>query len=600
MSGRANIRWVKPPAFLVAIAGLVGVLGIGMTIVGSQTTGVSTDEPGHVRRLNNYLESGLYVRIFEVHETPPGQIPVGAYVYGPVTSLVQHDVQRLLNTEPGYKAKTRAYHYEIRHAIIAGFALLGLLAAAGTAWLILGDWRWGVITAGILSATPMWTGHAMFNMKDTPVATGHTIITFALVLLALLKPTSKHLWVIAGAAALTVGAIMMLGTRPGAWPSLMGSIIIFAAIVALARKSMTRAHLLRVSAAVVAALVASYLALRAIYPRVFGDLAQTLYMSAFGSAHYEGLGTHAPSGRSYLFVHSLIDLPLGLVTLMLTGTLAAAYMWLVQRRRSVHLDCIALVGSQAFALTTAAVVFKSDLYHGLRQMLFAIPALALLATIGLAVLLTLAGKREDVSPAVTGRLRLAVAVGGCVAMVLPTAVQAAMFPYQYGYINVAAEQLGVQADEDYFGTSFREYAHQQPQDVKITCPFMRYGYVSWRADPDCRTRFAHTFSAYWRGRAAPDHPKHGEFYTLLRGSRAIPPNCEPYRQVERWRNLEKTVMSRMVKCHNPSRAEILEGVTRLNAAQLKNGLKLYWPKYLGDRPKTGPGSIASARAELAT
>jgi hypothetical protein len=582
---------VKPPAFLVAIAGLVGIVGIGMTLVGSQTTGVSTDEPGHVRRLNNYLESGLYVRVFEVHETPPGQIPIGAYVYGPVTSLFQHDVQRLLNTEPGYAAKTRGYHYAIRHAIIAGFALLGLLAAAGTAWLILGDWRWGVVAGGILSATPLWTGHAMFNMKDTPVAAGHTLITVALVLLALAKPSSKHLWILAGAATLAAGTIMMLGTRPGAWPSLMGSVIVFAAILVLARRSLTRAHIVRVSAAVGAALVVSYLALRAIYPRVFGDLIQALYVSAFGSAHYEGLGSQIPSDRSYLFQHSLIDLPLGLLALMLTGTIAAAYMWLVQRRRSVHLDCIALVGSQAFALTTAAVVFNSALYHGLRQMLFAIPALAVLATIGLAALLT-------ITPA--GRLRLAVGIAGCVALILPTAVQVALFPYQYSYINVAAEQLGARADDDYFGTSFREYAYQEPQDIKVTCPFLRYGFVVWRADTDCRTRFAHTFSAYWRGREAPDHPKNGEFYTLLRGSRAIPPNCEPYRQVERWRNLEKAVMSRMVKCHQPKRDEILEGVTQLNAAQLKYGIKTYWPKYLGERPKTGPGSLASARAELAT
>jgi hypothetical protein len=571
LSGRANIRWVKPPAFLVAVAGLVGVIGIGMTIVGSQTIGVSTDEPGHVRRINNYLESGLYVRIFEVHETPPGQIPVGAYVYGPVTSLVQHDVQRLLNTEPGYKAKTRAYHYEIRHAIIAGFGLLGLLAAAGTAWLILGDWRWGVIAGGILSATPLWTGHAMFNMKDTPVAAGHTIITFALVLLALMKPTSKHLWVLAGAAALSFGTIMMLGTRPGAWPSLMGSIIVFAAILLLARKSLTRPHILRVSAAVVVALVVSYLALRAVYPRVFGDLSQALYMSAFGSAHYEGLGKQAASGRSYLFLHSLIDLPLGLLTLMLTGTVAAAYMWLVQRRRSVHLDCIALVGSQAFALTTAAVVVRSDLYHGLRQMLFAIPALAVLATIGLAVLLT---------KVQAGRLRLAIAVAGCVAMVLPTAVQAAMFPYQYAYINVAAEQLGVGADHDYFGTSFREYAYKDPQDVKVICPFLRYGGEVWAGEPDCRTRFAYTFSAYWRGREARNNPKHGEFYALLRGSRPTPPNCTPYRDVERWQNLKKVVMSRMFVCHQPTNDDWYEGNIMEGKARRKAGLPvkhMAWP-----------------------
>ena len=124
MSGRANIRWVKPPAFLVAIAGLVGIIGIGMTIVGSQTIGVSTDEPGHVRRVNNYMESGLYVRPFELRMTPPGQTPIGAYVYGPVTSLFQHDVQRVLDTESGDTAKTRGHHYAIRHVIIAGIGCL--------------------------------------------------------------------------------------------------------------------------------------------------------------------------------------------------------------------------------------------------------------------------------------------------------------------------------------------------------------------------------------------------------------------------------------------------------------------------------------------
>src|SRR5689334_2892823 len=110
-----------------------------MIAVGSQTIGVSTDEPGHVRRLNAYIETGLYVRSFELRSTPPGQIPAGAYVYGPVTSLFQHDVQRLLNTEPTWSAQTRPHQYAVRHAVIAGIAILGLFAVVLTAWLILGD-----------------------------------------------------------------------------------------------------------------------------------------------------------------------------------------------------------------------------------------------------------------------------------------------------------------------------------------------------------------------------------------------------------------------------------------------------------------------------
>lgn len=580
MSERTNVRWVKPPAFLVAVAGVVAAIGIGMVAVGSQTIGVSTDEPGHVRRLNAYLETGLYVRVFEVRGTPPGQIPAGAYVYGPVTSLIQHDVQRLLGTEPKWSAKTRGYHYAIRHAVIAAMSIVGLLAAALTAWLILGGWRWGVIAGGVLAALPLWTGHAMFNMKDTPVATGHTLITLALVMLALSKPTTKHLTMLLSAVTLFGGTVLMLGTRPGGWPSLLASLVVLGVIVFRARAEQTRASILRVAGIVVVSLAASYGVLAALYPRVFGDLGQALYMSAFGSADYDGLGDHTPSDRGYVFAHALIDLPLGLVALMAAGTAAAIILLVVQRRRSVHLDALALVGSQAFALIAAAVIVDSALYHGLRQLLFAIPALAILATVGVAALLT---KTRPGLP------RRAVGIAACVALVLPTAAQLALFPYQYSYINVAAEQLGKGADDDYFATSFREYAYDGPQDVKVICPFQRYGGEVWGGDPDCRTRFAHTFSAYWRGRPTPNNPERGEFYAILRGSRPTPPNCEVYRQVERWRNLEKAVMSRMFVCHQPTDKEWFEGNMMEARAREKAGVSvkkgMIWPNW---HPKGTP------------
>ena len=579
MSARGNVRWVKPPAFLVAVAGLVGIIGIGMTIVGSQTTGVSTDEPGHVRRLNNYLASGLYVRGFELYQAPAGQIPVGAYVYGPVTSIIQHDFNRALDFEDLPKAKTRPHHYRVRHAVIAAMALAGLLAAAAMGWAILGSWRWAVVTAGILSAIPMWTGHAMFNMKDTPVAAGHTIITMSLVLLALSKPATKGLVMFLAAVGLTAGTTLMLGTRPGAWPSLLGSLIVFSVIAVRARHSFNRTHVLRLAAAVSGSMVVAYFWLRMYYPRVFGDLGHALYTSAFTSANYDGLGDQVPSDRTYLFAHALTDLPLGLVTLMATGTAVAAYLWLVQRRRSTRLDCIALVGSQAFALTTAAVVLDSDLYHGLRQMLFAMPALAVLAAIGLAALLT----KFRTKP----RAGLTVAVGACFALALPTAAQAQMFPYQYSYVNVASEQwgiFGVQPEYDYFGTSFHEFAYDGPQDVKVVCPFLRYGGPVERSDGDCRTRFGHTFSAYWRGRPTPDRPKGTEFYALLRGSRPTPPACRLYRAVERRQNLKTVVMSRMFLCQEPTPAQLLAGHEMRNRNRAS----------AGHRPKPIPPELVEA------
>jgi hypothetical protein len=550
---------------LVAVAGLVAAVGIGMTAVGSQSIGVSTDEPGHIRRLNSYLAYGLYTRPFEQRATPAGQIPGGAYVYGPVTSILQHDANRLLGNEPRYEAKTRPYQYHVRHAVIASMALAGLLATVALGWTLLGTWQWGVVTGGVLAATPLWTGHSMFNMKDVPVATGHTLMTAGLIFLALSRPTTRLWRVLASALPLTAGMILMLGTRPGVWPSVFASLVVFGIVIARARPEQTRRSAARLAATVVGSLAASYGVLWAVYPRVYSDPVKAMIVSVFTGSKYDGLGDQAPSDRTYLPVHLVTDLPLGLVALMGAGTVFALIV-AFQSRQSTRIDCLALVGSQAFALMGASFIFDANLYQGLRQMLFAIPALALLASVGLAALLT---------KATPGAQRVGVAVAAAIALVLPTAAQAAMFPYQYSYVNVAAQQTGITGFDgpDYFATSFGEYAYTDPLNVKVVCPFLRFGGVAERDGKDCRTRFAHTFSAFWRGRPTPDQPKGEEFYALLRGSRPTPPNCTPYRQVERWENLQKVAMSRMFKCHPATEAEKLTGEKMIVRERARQGWK---------------------------
>ena len=41
--------------------------------------------------------------------------------------------------------------------------------------LLLRTWSWGLVCGAALVAVPMWTGHAMVNIKDIPVATGYTL-----------------------------------------------------------------------------------------------------------------------------------------------------------------------------------------------------------------------------------------------------------------------------------------------------------------------------------------------------------------------------------------------------------------------------------------
>jgi hypothetical protein len=547
-----RVRWVEPPAFLLAIAGLIALVGIGMTAAGSQKGGLFTDDPGHALRLTHYLDNGLYIRDFEVRRTTDGDVPDGAYVYGPATLLLTHEVNRALNDEEPDKAGMWPYQYRVRHGVVAAIGLAGLLAAVGLAWSVLGSWRWGVVTAGLLSAIPLWTGHAMFNPKDVPVAAAHTAFTLGLVLLAASKPTSKLRWLLFGGAILAGGTFLALGTRPGTWAPMSVVLAVFVLAVIRSRPVQTRASLVRIGATTLASLAVAYGGLLAIYPRVFLNPIDMMRVSASSSADYVSFGGQPRSDRSYVFVHLLTDMPLGILALMLVGTVAVVWMLVIQRRRSPQVDGMALVGAQAYAILVAAVLLDTSLYNGLRQLLFAFPALAVLATVGLAALMTALAGRSLVQSLLT------IAAG--LALILPTAVQVAMFPYQYSYINVAAEQFGVQAEDDYFGTSFREFADQAPQTVKVTCPFQRFGGVVYRTEPDCRTREQGTLSTYWKGRKALDKPKAGEFYALLRGPRPTPPNCEFFSEVRRWRNLESAPMSKMFKCHRPTDAQIVASV----------------------------------------
>ena len=235
-----RVRWVEPPAFLLAIAGLVALVGIGMTAVGSQKVGLFTDDPGHALRLTHYLDNGLYIRDFEVRRTTDDDIPDGAYVYGPATLLLSHEVNRALNDEEPDKAGMWPYQYAVRHGVVAAIGLAGLLAAVGLAWSVLGSWRWGVVTAGLLSAIPLWTGHAMFNPKDVPVAAGHTAFTLGLVLLASAKPGSRLRWLLFGGAVLAGGTFFALGTRPGTWAPMSVVLAVFVLAVIRSHQVQTR------------------------------------------------------------------------------------------------------------------------------------------------------------------------------------------------------------------------------------------------------------------------------------------------------------------------------------------------------------------------
>ncbi len=528
--------FAQPPLALVLAAAAVAIAGLGMTFVGAGQTGLSGDEFGHVKRLEGFYDDGLFVRNWE-RWTPEGVIPPNAYVYAPGTTRVMHIANVLAGNEGSGEVATTLESFIVRHYVVALMGLVGLLAAAVLTWLLLG-WRWAVVTAGALAAIPMWTGHAMFNPKDTPVAVGNTLMTLAFAGLVLAAAKRGRTAVLAGATScLTaiLGIALMMGTRPGMWPAVAAAVVLVVVPLTIGRR-LTWSVLVGLAVS----LLGSYAALWKLYPKVFGDPVAMLSGSLGQSTQFpHGVA----AGRHYIFERTAIEWPVLLLAFMLVGTVVAAIACLrtmrSDPRRAVVLG---LVGVQAYALTLAAIMVNANVYDGLRQLLFAVPAQAVLATIGMAAAATV----------VRGSLGRWVFVGVAIAaLVLPTIVQARLHPYQYAYGNVVAEWTGAGVLNDNWKVSFREYVRDVPPAVKAVCPNEPPEGPPIDRDlyNDCRGNskaFQPPWRAYWHHpRFDPDSPL---FYTLLRAQRPVPPNCRVVDEVARMRNLERAVMSRLLLC----------------------------------------------------
>jgi hypothetical protein len=419
------------------VAVLVLAAALVMVFTGGWRTGVSWDETYHVLRMRNYLGSpGWYLLDGDLLGNAPGPWEDQLYVYAPVTMVLLHGWSELWGVDPSGVVSTTAKAFAVRHVGVGLISLVSLAGVAALARVALRSWSWGLVAAAVLAAMPAWTGHAMFNVKDIPVAGGYTLTT------------------------LGFAVLLAIGTRPGIWPGL--GLAAAAAVVLMPRADrVARLLAMAVSVAVAVGLLVL------IYPAPFGSPFEAVTGSVLESSRYGGVSV----SRWYVPVYLVAEVP---TLLLLLGGLGAVVA--VRRVRSDPARVVlVLVLLQAFALPLLAIVRGSNLYNGLRQLLFAYPALAVLATIGIAVL------------AARPKLWLV----GAAAMVVPIVVQMQLYPYNYAYASVPAAILAPSVGDrwpeyemptDYWRTSVRELAPDVPRGGFVLCQpnlvdgvFMRWG-----------------------------------------------------------------------------------------------------------------------------
>lgn len=489
-SGPDVLRTLPRP--LVWISAAVTGIGVVMMGVGAWVVGSTWDAKTHVVFLQNYFQTGWHTDPIAIlpDGTPDPAYIWGVYVYGPVGELVSHAVTALLGLEPWGQPSFDAAAHAGRHLGIALLAALAIAAAALTVRLITDSWRWAVLGAAVLASTPLWIGHGMMNIKDSPVASGYTIGTLGVV--ALCHPRFRQSrWVTwGGLAALVLGAVLASGTREAMGMPLAVAVVAapvaFLVLVGRSRVVTWRAALrdsaIRLGSGV-GGLVVAYLALVAIYPKAYADPFTLAWQALVVSARFPfdelvltgGVWMDQPPSWTYLPVWFLGQLPL----LVLAGAIAASLAWLIATVRMIAvgrswpaaspwvLTMVMVVGLQATMMPILGIALRSNMYNGTRQFLFVVPAAAILAVVGLWWLVPRLAAR---SPRWVG-VALWALVG--IGVIAPLVVQMRLFPYNYAFYNVVATAQGIENrwPTDYWRASSNELMRRLPAEGQEYCAY---------------------------------------------------------------------------------------------------------------------------------
>lgn len=475
------------PTPLAVVAATILIINVVLMFAGALTIGVSWDEPIHVSRLQSWIDNGWFLPVGYVADGSPADWVEDTFVYGPVMALIAHFAAVAAGAQELSYIAGSAEAYAARHFAVASMGALGLLAVAGIARLLLGSWRWGLLAATALSSVPMWTGHAMFNVKDIPVATGYTLVTLGLVALARPAAPSQPKWMWSAIAIVTTGIFIAVGTRPGMWTAILASFVVMLAgswWVAARRLGGLSASLLTLwrAGALAGAALASFFLLLGVYPAAFADPLTLAWQSASSSANYPADGWMITAGIRHgqpppwwyapmwltnqfpllLLAFSLVGVSLGLVTV------GRALVCRGSTHQNTDLSVgMMLVLTQALLVPLLAVAVQSQLYDGIRQLLLIVPAWMLMATFGFWWCLQTAALVRR------GRKIALVGVGTLIstAFLLPAVDQVRLFPYSYAYFNEIAtlQPINDRWPTDYWRTSLKELSGGIPSVELPVC-----------------------------------------------------------------------------------------------------------------------------------
>jgi hypothetical protein len=537
----------------------IGILLV-QALVGVHLIGITNDEPVHVSRTNTWLQTRWYIpeQWIDADEQVDDEIPdTKLQTYGGAFSLTAHAVGVATGVEPLGAATLSSGAFAVRRTTSVMVGALGALAVGSSLAAITRRRSIGWWAAAATTAMPLWTGYSMFAVKDTPAATGYSLVTAGCIL-ALVPAVSRRRSVVA-AGFIAVGVWFGFGTRIGLWVPLFGTVLIALVYAWLLGPQDVRRTTILVLAAPAAA---AALAVAVVHPHNARHPIRWLFDAAVRSADFDDsdrltltagrlLGNKPPWW--YLPAWTAASVPL------ILGTLAFAGVAMVAvrvgrgpagiRDRLARRDTLVLFWvMQALALPVVAITVDATIYGGLRQHIYVLPAIAVLAAYGVHRL------TSTDSGAVVGsaRRRLTVGVVAALGILLPTIDQLAMNPYGYVYKNDLAGSIDDRWETDLHWASRREGLwNLPPVTAQVLC--YRESTIGEARAPvvrDCTNdpRVKPFLSEIGR-RAIVDDPG-DDVWVVGRRSNGSPPltGCEPAANVTRRLHGVDVTMSYVLRC----------------------------------------------------
>lgn len=358
-------NWI--PAFGMFLFGLFCLLYFPITASDFAISGDEIIDNNQATYVLNYFKTG--------DKTALNQPQTKLHLYGSEIQVVIKFLSDLFKIEDAYA---------FRHICCALIAVWGI-CIAGLLGFRIGGSLCGLLTMILLFFTPRFFGHSINNLKDLPFAVGYIVSIYYFIRLFDFYPKLKYKYLL----GVLVGLFLCLGTRSGGlmlYPMLfMYAGLYYIRLFGIKEAFYIKRHFVdfgKILGCILTIFICGYLISIILWPWALQD---PLYAMIKSLKEFTNIGTSIKTifeGKqmmsnmlpaSYAPKYLLITTPI--VTLI---GLFGSFVYLIFKRNKFSLEIFFILFC-LFAPLTYVIYKNSNLYGGIRHLLFLIPLMTIIA-----------------------------------------------------------------------------------------------------------------------------------------------------------------------------------------------------------------------------